>query len=322
MIHPHISSALRTLDIESSGILRLKSLLNADFVNAVDLFCKVEGRVIVTGMGKSGHIGRKIAATLSSTGTPAFFVHPAEASHGDLGMLTKNDALLAISNSGEVDELTAILPHIRRMRIPIVALTGNSKSTLAAQSDFIISTHVEVEACPMNLAPTASTSAQLAIGDALAIACLENRGFQASDFAASHPGGTLGRKLLTRVSDVMRTGEAIPIVTPSTSFLAMMEVMSSSGMGVAIAVNEAQEPTGIFTDGDLRRELSASKDLVHTPISQLMRQNPRVIHQDAMAIDAVSIMEDQKITSIIAVNDTGQLVGVLNTNDLLRAKVI
>jgi len=322
MTHPHISSALRTLDIEASGITRLKSLLNADFVAVVDLLCQVKGRVIVTGMGKSGHIGRKIAATLSSTGTPSFFVHPAEASHGDLGMITGDDVLLAISNSGEVDELTAILPHVRRMQIPIVALTGNTKSTLAAHANFIISTHVEVEACPMNLAPTASTSAQLAMGDALAIACLENRGFQASDFAASHPGGTLGRKLLTRVADIMRIGDAIPIVSLNASFLAMMKVMSDSGLGVAITVNDKQEPIGIFTDGDLRRELSLGKNLLHESISTLMRPNPKSLHAQAMAIEAASVMESQKITSILAINEIGQLVGILNSNDLLRAKVI
>jgi len=322
MTHPHIASALRTLDIESSAIARLKSFLDTNFVQAVELFCKSQGRIIVTGMGKSGHVGKKLAATFSSTGTPSFFVHPAEASHGDLGMITKEDVLLAISNSGEVDELTAILPHVRRMNVPVVALTGNTRSTLAMQADLVISTHVQVEACPMNLAPTASTSAQLAMGDALAIACLENRGFQAADFAASHPGGALGRKLLTRVSDVMRTGASIPVIDPGTSFLDMMARMSSSGLGLAITVDSQQVPHGIFTDGDLRRELCAGSDLIGRSIASVMRKNPVTILENDLAVDAAAIMEEKKVTSILAVNSKGQLTGVINTNDLLRAKVI
>jgi arabinose-5-phosphate isomerase len=322
MTHPYIQSALRTLDIESSALLQLKSFVNENFVAVVDLFCAVRGRVIVMGMGKSGLIGRKIAATLSSTGTPAFFVHPAEASHGDLGMITAQDVVLAISNSGEVDELSALLPHLKRMKIPIVALTSSSSSTLGMQSDYFISTHVAVEACPHNLAPTASTTAQLAMGDAIAVACLESKGFQVSDFAASHPGGSLGRRLLTRVSDVMRTGSAIPFVYADTSFLSMMEVMSTSGLGFALLTDLEHHPIGIFTDGDLRRELMLGSSFLHQPITGIMRKPPRTILVTALAVDAVSIMESERITSIVAVDSDGHIMGVLNSNDLLRAKVI
>jgi arabinose-5-phosphate isomerase len=322
MTHPYILSAHRTLDIESSALLQLKSFIDNSFVEVVNLFCNVKGRVIVMGMGKSGHIGRKIAATLSSTGTPSFFVHPAEASHGDLGMITSDDVVLAISNSGEVDELTALLPHLRRMSISIVAMTSNQSSTLGRYAHYFISTRVDHEACPLNLAPTASTTAQLAMGDALAVACLESKGFKASDFAASHPGGSLGRKLLTRVSDIMRTGAAIPVVHSDTSLLEMMECMSNSGLGLAVLTDAQKSPIGIFTDGDLRRELSLGNDFVHKSIDLIMRKKPKTIHDSALAVDAVSIMENERITSILVVNDSGQLAGIVNSNDLLRAKVI
>jgi arabinose-5-phosphate isomerase len=322
MTHPYILSAHRTLDIESRALLQLKSFIDATFVEVVSIFCNTKGRVIVMGMGKSGHIGRKIASTLSSTGTPAFFVHPAEASHGDLGMITSHDVVLAISNSGEADELTTLLPHLRRMSIPIIAMTGNPSSTLGQYANYHISTRVDHEACPLNLAPTASTAAQLAMGDALAVACLESKGFKASDFAASHPGGTLGRKLLTRVSDIMRTGAAIPIVNSDTSLLEMMEIMSHSGLGLAVLTDAQKYPIGIFTDGDLRRELSLGNDFVHRSIDLIMRKRPKTIHEFSLAIDAIAIMESERITSILAVSDAGQLVGVLNSNDLLRAKVI
>lgn len=322
MTHPYIQSAMRTLDIEANALLQLKSSVNAVFVDVVNLFCAVQGRVIVMGIGKSGHIGRKIAATLSSTGTPAFFVHPAEASHGDLGMVTAQDIVLAISNSGEVDELNILLPHLRRMRVPIVALTSLETSTLGRHANYFITTRVEYEACPLNLAPTASTTAQLAMGDALAVACLESKGFQASDFAASHPGGSLGRKLLTRVSDVMRTGSAIPIVYTGASFIEMMEKMSHSGLGLAILTDPQQRPLGIFTDGDLRRGLSQGKDFLQQPIEHLMRKNPKTIIENALAVDAVAIMETERITSLLVIDELAQLVGVLNSNDLLRAKVV
>lgn len=320
--HPHIVSALRTLDIEAKGITQLKELLSADFVDAVELFCRVKGRVIVCGMGKSGHVGRKIAATLSSTGTPAFFVHPAEAIHGDLGMITKDDVVLAISNSGEVSELITLLPHIRRLEIPIVALTGRAESTLGKHADCVISSHVEVEACPLNLAPTASTTAQLALGDALAIACLEHRGFKAGDFAASHPGGALGRKLLTKVSDVMRPRQAAPVLQKGASFLEMMNLMSQFGLGVAIEVNDQEQAVGIFTDGDLRRILSSGVNPLELTPTAVMQKNPKTIDHNAMAVDAAALMEEYKITSLIVVNASSQIMGMINTNDLLRSKVI
>jgi arabinose-5-phosphate isomerase len=320
--HPYILSAYRTLDIESNSIAQLKGGIDDSFVHAVDLVHRTTGRVVVMGMGKSGHIGRKIAATLSSTGTPSFFVHPAEASHGDLGMVTKSDTVLAISNSGESDELAIILPLLIRSGIPIIAMTGNTASTLAKHSTYVLSTSVEHEACPLNLAPTASTTAQLAMGDALAIACLELRGFKSSDFAASHPGGALGRKLLTLVSDIMRTGATIPILKSEMSFLDMMELMSSSGLGMAISINSQSQPTGIFTDGDLRRELTRGTDIKNTKPHLLMCEKPKTIPQHALAADAAAMMEELKITSLLVTDLTGKLVGVLNTNDLMRSKVI
>ena len=322
MTHPFILSAHRTLDIESRALLQLKSLIDSSFVDVVNLFCNVKGHVVVMGIGKSGHIARKIAATLSSTGTPSFFVHPAEASHGDLGMITSQDVVLAISNSGEVDELTTLLPHLRRLSVPLVAMTSNASSTLGRHANYFISTRVDHEACPLNLAPTASTTAQLAMGDALAVACLESKGFNASDFASSHPGGTLGRKLLTRVADIMRTGSAIPAIHSGTTMLEMMKVMSDSGLGLAVLTDVQQSPIGIFTDGDLRRELSLGNDFVHQSIVSIMRTNPKTIHASALAVDAASIMEGEKITTLLVVSDSGHLVGVVNSNDLLRAKVI
>jgi arabinose-5-phosphate isomerase len=320
--HPYVLSAYRTLDIESASLAHLKLGIGESFIQSVDLLIGTLGRVIVMGMGKSGHIGRKIAATLSSTGTPAFFVHPAEASHGDLGMVTKSDTVLAISNSGQSDELTVILPLLIRLGIPIIAMTGNAISTLATHSTHVLSTHVDQEACPLNLAPTASTTAQLAMGDALAIACLERRGFQATDFAASHPGGTLGRKLLTLVASIMRTGASIPIATEGLSFLEMMKLMSTSGLGLAISVNEQGEPSGIFTDGDLRRALMRGVDVVNMHPAALMRTNPKTINASALAVDAAVMMETLKVTSLLVTDALGHLVGVLNTNDLMRAKVI
>jgi arabinose-5-phosphate isomerase len=321
-IHPYILSAHRTLDIEAASLTQLKLSIGASFIQAVDLLHGALGRVIVMGMGKSGHIGRKIASTLSSTGTPSFFVHPAEASHGDLGMVTKSDVVLAISNSGESDELTVILPQLIRLGISIVAMTGNANSTLANYATHVLLTHVEQEACPLNLAPTASTTAQLAMGDALAIACLERRGFQANDFAASHPGGALGRKLLTLVSDIMRTGLLIPIVDEYMSFLDMMKCMSRCGLGLAISVNQQGFPLGIFTDGDLRRELLRGCDVVNACPNSLMRPNPKTISMHSLAVDAAVMMEGLKVTSLLVISTTGELVGVLNTNDLMRSKVI
>jgi arabinose-5-phosphate isomerase len=327
-VHPHIASAIRTLRTEADAVLGLEAQLGDAFIQAVELFCataKAEGRVVVMGMGKSGQIARKIAATLSSTGTPAFFVHPAEAAHGDLGMVTRKDVVLALSNSGESDELGAILPHLKRMQIPVVAMTGNAASSLAKYGDLVLLSRIDKEACPLNLAPSASTTAQLALGDALAIACLERSGFAAADFAASHPGGALGRRLLTKVSDVMRT-DNLPTLTPTDganiSFVEMMQLMSRSGLGLAIAVDVQGKPTGVFTDGDLRRELMAGTPLVETAPLTLFRKAPKTIAHDALAVDAAALMEEHRITTLVVVGDAGQLAGALNTNDLLRAKVI
>jgi arabinose-5-phosphate isomerase len=326
--HPHIASAQRTLRIEADAVLGLEAQLGDSFIKAVDLFCataKAEGRVVVMGMGKSGQIARKIAATLSSTGTPAFFVHPAEAAHGDLGMVTRKDVVLALSNSGESDELGAILPHLKRMQIPVVAMTGNAASSLAKYGDLVLLSRIGKEACPLNLAPSASTTAQLALGDALAIACLEHSGFAAHDFAASHPGGALGRRLLTKVLDVMRT-DNLPIITPAEGAamrcVDMMQLMSRSGLGLAIAVDLQGSPTGVFTDGDLRRELMAGTNLINTPPLTLFRKAPKTISADALAVDAAALMEEHRITSLVVVDGAGKLAGALNTNDLLRAKVI
>ena len=324
-LHPYIQSAHRTLDIESSSITQLKQSIGDSFVQAVDLLHRTLGRVVVMGMGKSGHIGRKIAATLSSTGTPSFFVHPAEASHGDLGMVTSADTVLAISNSGESDELNILLPHLRRSGIPIIALTGNPSSTLSRHSSLVLSTHVDEEACPLNLAPTASTTAQLAMGDALAVACLELRQFKPADFAASHPGGSLGRKLLTLVSDIMRTGVSIPILKKNMSLIDMMRLMSDSGLGLAILTNSKNQPIGIFTDGDLRRELMSGTDLTKLTKANpkmLMTKRPKTIIHNALATEALAVMEAFKVTSLLAVDSAGKLVGVLNSNDLMRARIL
>jgi arabinose-5-phosphate isomerase len=282
----------------------------------------VTGRVVVMGMGKSGHIGRKIAATLASTGTPALFVHPAEASHGDLGMIQKTDLVLAISNSGESAELTAILPVLKRLGVPLVAMTGQDDSSLARYADLFLDCRVEKEACPLNLAPTASTTAQLALGDALAVALLDARGFKAEDFARSHPGGALGRKLLTLVSDVMRTGNQVPAVNPEASLIDLMREMSAKGLGVAAVVDEQRHVLGIFTDGDLRRLVERGADLRTATAEQVMHRSPTTIASHTLAAEAAQLMEQRCITSVLVLDAQGSLCGALNTNDLMRAKVI
>jgi arabinose-5-phosphate isomerase len=274
------------------------------------------------GMGKSGHVGRKIAATLASTGTPAMFVHPAEASHGDLGMITALDVVLAISNSGESQEMAAILPVIKRLGTPFIAMTGNSQSTMAQHADVWIDSGVAKEACPLNLAPTASTTAQLAMGDALAVALLDARGFRAEDFARSHPGGALGRKLLTHVSDVMRSGPAVPRVAPHASFSALMREMSDKGLGATAVVDANTKVIGIFTDGDLRRLVELGTDLRSKTAQDVMHHNPTTIDAHALAVDAAELMENKCITSVLVVDADGVLCGALNSNDLMRAKVI
>lgn len=314
--------ARETFDIEAAAVLGLKARTGDAFARAVGAMLKVQGRVVVMGMGKSGHVGRKIAATLASTGTPAMFVHPAEASHGDLGMIKPIDMVLAISNSGEVDEVTSLLPVIKRLGAPLVAMTGNPKSTLARHADLVLDSGVEKEACPLNLAPTASTTAQLALGDALAVALLDARGFEAEDFARSHPGGALGRKLLTHLSDLMRTGDAVPRVLPDTPFPALMKEISAKGLGAAAIVDAGGRIQGIFTDGDLRRLVEAGRDLRGVTARDVMHANPRTIRDDVLAAEAAQLMEQHRITSVLVVDSDGLLVGAINSNDLMRAKVI
>jgi len=314
--------AHQTFDIEAAALLGLKARCGAGFAAAVQAVLHCRGRVVVMGMGKSGHVGRKIAATLASTGTPAMFVHPAEASHGDLGMVTAADAVLAISNSGESDELAAILPALKRLGVLLIAMTGVAESTLARHADLVLDSTVDQEACPLNLAPTASTTAQMALGDALAVALLDARGFREADFARSHPGGSLGRKLLTHVRDVMRSGDAVPRIAPEAAFVDMMREMSRKGLG-ATAVADAQGRLfGVFTDGDLRRLVEQGADLRGLSARQVMHPAPRTVRDDALAVAAADLMEQYRITSVLVVDAGGRLVGALNSNDLMRAKVI
>ena len=314
--------AQETLGIEAAAVMAVRQRLGPAFAQAVERMLLLSGRVVVMGMGKSGHIGRKIAATLASTGTPALFVHPAEASHGDLGMITAADLVLAVSNSGESQELTAILPVFKRLGVPLVAMTGRADSTLARYADVFLDCAVDKEACPLNLTPTASTTVQLALGDALAVALLDARGFKAEDFARSHPGGALGRKLLTHVSDVMRSGPAVPRVGPDASFSALMREMSAKGLGATAVVNADGQVLGIFTDGDLRRLVERGQDLRTLSAADVMHPQPSTIAQDALAAEAAELMELRRITSVLVLDDQGLLCGALNSNDLMRAKVI
>ena len=317
-----LSLARKTFEIEAAAVLALAARIGDEFVEAVGRLMSCRGRVVVMGMGKSGHIGRKIAATLASTGTPALFVHPAEASHGDLGMIQASDVVLAISNSGESEELVAILPVLSRLGVALIAMTGGLQSTLARQADVILDSSVAREACPLGLAPTASTTAQLALGDALAVALLDARGFREEDFARSHPGGALGRKLLTHVRDVMRSGDAVPRVGPQTSFTDLMREMSAKGLGASAVVDEQQRVLGIFTDGDLRRLVEKGVDLRSSRAEEVMHPYPRTVRESALAVEAVALMELHSITSVLVVDEAGALCGALNTNDLMRAKVI
>lgn len=314
--------ACETLDIEAEALKAMSQRLNGAFSEVVQRILQLSGRVVVMGMGKSGHVGRKVAATLASTGTPAFFVHPAEASHGDLGMLTSDDLVLALSNSGETDELTGVLPAIKRQGIPLVAMTGGLQSTLAKHADWILDTRVEREACPLNLAPTASTTAQLAMGDALAVALLDARGFGAEDFARSHPGGSLGRRLLTHVRDVMRSGQDLPQVRPEASCVDLMREMSAKGLGCSAIVDAAGVLQGIFTDGDLRRSVEAGVDLRQHQAADVMHPRPRTIAPDMLAVAAARLMEEHGITSVLVVDAQQHLQGVVHIRDLMRAKVI
>ena len=317
-----LALAAQTFDIEARALQALGSRQGEGFVRAVQAMLACRGRTIVMGMGKSGHVGRKIAATLASTGTPAFFVHPAEASHGDLGMVTAGDVVLAISNSGESDELAALLPALRRLSVTLVAMTGKPQSALARHADIVLSSAVDQEACPLNLAPTASTTAQMALGDALAVALLDARGFVEADFARSHPGGSLGRKLLMHVRDLMRSGDALPLVAPTASMSQMLREMSAKGLGFTAVADADGQVLGIFTDGDLRRLIERGVDLLPLTAQEVMHRSPRLVREDALAVDAAGLMEQHRITSVIVVDEAGRITGALNSNDLMRAKVI
>jgi arabinose-5-phosphate isomerase len=318
--------ARSTLQIEADAIIALKNRVSDDvndpFAQAIALLLNCSGRVVVSGIGKSGHIARKIAATLASTGTPALFIHPAEAAHGDLGMVTEDDAFIAISNSGETAELMAIVPIIKRMGASLIAMTGNQDSALAQLANVHLDVRVDQEACPLNLAPTASTTATLAMGDALAVALLDARGFREEDFARSHPGGALGRRLLTHVRDVMRSGEAIPAVTADVSLsLALLEI-TRKGIAMTAVVDEKFHAIGVFTDGDLRRLIEQVQDFTKLTIADVMHANPRSIGPDQLAVDAVHMMEQFRINQLLVTDATGMLVGALHIHDLTRAKVI
>jgi len=317
-----LESAHRTFSIEISALQALEARLGDEFVRAVSMLLNCEGRVVVTGIGKSGHVAKKIAATLASTGTPSFFMHAAEAIHGDLGMITRHDVVLAISYSGAAQELLTVLSVAKRMGVPLIAITGHAKSELAQAADLHLDAHVRQEACPLNLAPTASTTATMALGDALAVACLEARGFSAEDFARSHPGGALGRRLLTLVSDIMRTGDALPIVHPETSMPDALREMSHKGMGMTIVVDDTHKPVGIFTDGDLRRLIEQRGDIRPLVVADGMTTHPRSVLPEAMAVEAATLLDANRLTQLLVVDASGTLVGALHMHDLLAAKVI
>lgn len=317
-----LALARDVLLLEAAEINALASRLNGQFTDAVALILQCKGRVVVSGMGKSGHIGGKIASTLASTGTPAFFMHPAEASHGDLGMITAGDVVIALSNSGESDEILAIVTPLKRLGASIIAITGNDNSTLAKAADIHLSAHVSKEACPLGLAPTSSTTVTLALGDALALCVLDLRDFTAEDFARSHPGGSLGRRLLIHVNDLMRTGEQIPQVSMSASLSEGLLEMTRKGLGLTAIVDANNLPIGIFTDGDLRRAFEQKVDVATSGIKDVMHANPATIHESKLAIEAVEIMEKRKINALLVTNDAGALVGALNMHDLLLAKVV
>jgi arabinose-5-phosphate isomerase len=306
------------LAIEARAIDNMRDRLNDDFVAACELCLSTSGRIVVSGMGKSGHVSNKIAATLASTGTPAFFMHPAEASHGDLGMITSQDLLLAISYSGETAEVVTILPVVKRMGAKLLSITGNPKSTMARAADVHLDVSVSEEACPLNLAPTASTTATLAMGDALAVALLKSRGFTAEDFARSHPSGSLGKRLLLRVSDVMRDGDRVPAVSADASLRDGLMEMTDKGLGMTAIVNDDRTVAGIFTDGDLRRTLDSGADILKTRIREVMHSNCKTTSADVLAAEALHILEENKITSLLVTDDDNKLVGALNIHDLFR----
>ena len=314
--------ARRVLRIEAEAVAALAEKLDGQFSRAIELILSCHGRVIVSGVGKSGHIARKIAATMASTGTPAYFVHAAEAVHGDLGMITREDVVIAISNSGESDELLTIVPLIKRQGGRLIAITGNNDSSLAREADVHLDARVREEACPLNLAPTASTTAALALGDALAVTLLDARGFGAEDFARSHPGGTLGRRLLTHVRDVMRSSAEVPAVTESTLLPDTLRAMSQGGLGMAVVCGADGRLAGVFTDGDLRRAMEKQGDLRIVTVAQVMTRNPHTIAPERLAVEAVEMMEQYKINQLLVTGEDGKLIGALNMHDLFRAKVI
>ncbi len=321
-MHAYLLSGKNTISTEAEALVSLAARLDDTFIKAVEILLACKGRVVVTGIGKSGHIGRKIAATLASTGSPAFFVHSAEAVHGDLGMVTGEDVVIAISYSGQSNELSTILPVIRRLGTKVIGIGGNPTSDLAKMSDIFLNAHVEKEACPLGLAPTASTTVTLALGDALAVACLEARHFGASDFARSHPGGALGRRLLTHVYDVMRQGDDLPITTPDTPLTQALAIMSSKRMGMTCVTDKHGKPIGIFTDGDLRRLIQKEGDIRHYLIKDVMSAQPKSIASDALAVEAASVMETARVSHILVTDSNGVLIGALHMHDLMTAKVI
>jgi arabinose-5-phosphate isomerase len=317
-----LALAGEVLDIESRAVEMLNSRLDDIFIIACNMCFDTPGRIVVTGMGKSGHISGKIAATLASTGTPAFFMHPAEASHGDLGMITAQDLLLAVSYSGETDEIITILPLVKRMGARLITMTGNPVSTLAKAADVNLDVSVAEEACPLNLAPTASTTATLAMGDALAVVLLKMRGFTAEDFAMSHPSGSLGKRLLLHVSDVMRSDDAMPCVTPDVMLRDGLMEMTEKGLGMTAIVDPDMKILGIFTDGDLRRALDAGVDVHNTAIRSVMQEKCKTTTDDVLAAEAVHLMEENKITSLLVADDENHLIGALNIHDLFRAGIM
>lgn len=317
-----LGSARRSLHIEAQAVQQLQARLDSNFVAACRLCLACQGRVVVTGMGKSGHIAGKIAATLASTGTPAFFMHPAEAGHGDLGMITRTDVVLAISNSGETPELVFLLTHLKRLGVPLLVLVGKVDSTLGRAAHVAIDVSVPEEACPLNLAPTASTTATLAMGDALAVSLLEARGFTKQDFARSHPGGSLGRKVLVHVADLMRVGETIPRVAPDALLSEGLNEISRKGLGMTVVVDRDDLIVGVFTDGDLRRALDKQIDVRKTPISAVMTRNGKTIGPRELAAAAVHLMEVHRITALPVADERGRLVGALNVHDLFRAGIM
>ncbi len=318
---PFVAEARRVLRIEAEAVAALEDSLGDDFMAACRLVLETDGRVVVTGMGKSGHIAGKIAATLASTGTPAFFMHPGEASHGDLGMITPEDIVIALSNSGETDEILRLLPMLKRAGVPLIAMTGRAESTLARHATAVLNAYVKEEACPLNLAPTASTTATLALGDALAVALLKARGFTAEEFALTHPGGRLGRRLLVRVSDVMRSGTDIPRVSPTDTLAEGLLEMSRKGLGMTAVADDAGRPLGVFTDGDLRRAMDRGVDLKTTRMAEVMTRGGWTVAPDLLASAAVAELNQRKITALLVVDD-GVLAGAFNIHDLMRAGVV